>query len=664
MINFNKKLITISAIFLCSLGATFYLPTKTFALNLGTGVESLTNTNAQTETNTQGTTSNSVLNGGTTNVGGNMNLPVQAVVPLTTINPAKNTASAQRNIVATKSVECDAGILNPLGAMRCFTLDLLSTISTAFISLSSDLLNNIIDGKMTGLGFSTTDNFVIEIGWGIVRNVANAALVIGLVWIAISIILGRENKAKETLINFIIIALLINFTPVICSFIIDGSNIITNSFMSGGVSDSYSTGITTAYGSIKTATNVDIVMQITYAVILLLFSLFFGVILLLYSLLFIARTIILWILVIVSPIAFATHAFPKFKHLGKIFPSILSWDEWWGSFWQWCVIGIPAGLSIYLANKILVAYSTSPASQISALSTFSPDNIFGFLFAYVLPFAFLLVGFFMSISTGTEAAQSLSSELTNWGRKGAGFIGNVAGGAAVGVAGAGAGGAAWLMKDQSRNDPSIPYVSAGEALKTGFGKGRDTFQKEGLIGTADRAVGTVAGAAIGAKNWMKRGPDSKAEASDYIEYGARKGFNDGGAGTAARIVGSTAGKAVGGIAGGAEGALTGALKAGLTGTSISQGAKEGIVEGAKEGARSVGTIAGSLGVKMAQTGVSAAGGVASTAYEKVVKVDEKGDKEKRDKEKAKKAAKKEMEEEKKWEPKAEEKKPEPPDATA
>lgn len=297
--------------------------------------------------------------------------------------------------------------------------------SQLLINLGQSILTYTINyeaGWTNPADFNSSSGKVVEAGWGIVRNVANAALIIGLVIIAINIILGREeNKAKKTLINFIIIALLINFTPVICGFIIEGSNIITKSFISGGISstgtDLVSSGFATLFNNVKD----DNVMAIAaMTVIYALFALVSFFIYLLYGLLFMGRAIILWILVIVSPIAFATKVFPKSEYIKYIFPSVTYWDDWWKSFVQWCVIGIPAGMSIYLANMLVPQIANvSMDGDIGSIFT----NIIALIFSCLPPFIFLIAGFFLSISAGGQVGSFVGGVATGaWAMTGGKYV--------------------------------------------------------------------------------------------------------------------------------------------------------------------------------------------------------------------------------------------------
>jgi hypothetical protein len=323
---------------------------------------------------------------------------------------------------------------NPVNCMSegimSSVMTMAAGLSQTFLNLSIKTLGIAIEG-IPGLGFTPNDNIYVSIGWGIVRNIANAALVIGLVFIAINIILGKEeNKAKKTLINFIIIALLINFTPVICGFIIDGCNILTSSFLTGGIDSSYANSITSIFNNIAKDTISPIRERVVITAATFLFSLFAIVIFFLYAILFFARNVILWILVIVSPIAFATKVFPQSKYIKKVFPSVLFWDDWWENFVQWCVIGLPAGMSMYLASKMMIKFGAA------TVGTGSLETLIG----YMVPFIFLIAGFFISISAGGQVGGFVGGLATGlWAGTGARAIGRareVVGEGATGAAGA------------------------------------------------------------------------------------------------------------------------------------------------------------------------------------------------------------------------------------
>jgi len=546
----------------------------------------------------------------------------------------------------------DAPVAMISNGMIAAFFHIAGTVSFESLNIGASVLNYAVgDSVLGGNGFTLTDNATINSGWTVTRNLANAILVIGLVIIAITIILGfQENKAKQYLINFIIIALLINFTPAICGFIIDGANIITKSMLTGGVDASYAISIKNIFDWLGDSTNGinNPAMVLAIGIIVFVFSLLSAVIYFLYAILFIARIVILWILVIVSPIAFATYVFPQSKYIRNLFPSITYWDDWWQSFVQWCVIGIPAGMSIYLANGILVKLGSAQATIASQ------QNVFDILFKYLIPFIFLLVGFFITISTGEKAASKLSGELTGFAKRGMGAVGS----AGLGVAGGLAGAAASALNDEEKKDANGRVLSTSEKMQLGYASGKETAQKEGLAGSTMIAAGKLAGGTIGVgggivkgtKNWALRstGIDNELKQRDNTQrqvelaelstntkltnkekaakgetinkkyddkiasYGqgyvesikseGGRGLREGAIKTAANTAGSTIAGALGGGVGAALGAVNGAFEGDI---------KRGIVEGTVRG----GTLAAEEGGKIGK----AVGKVASNVSDVVVK---------------------------------------------
>ncbi|MEK7173617.1 MAG: hypothetical protein AAB710_00885, partial [Patescibacteria group bacterium] len=79
-------------------------------------------------------------------------------------------------------------------------------------------------------GFS--DLRFIEVGWKIVRDVANLFFIFALLIIAIATILRLESYGwKQLLAKLIVVALLINFSMVIANVVIDASNLLALQFI-------------------------------------------------------------------------------------------------------------------------------------------------------------------------------------------------------------------------------------------------------------------------------------------------------------------------------------------------------------------------------------------------------------------------------------------------
>ncbi len=324
--------------------------------------------------------------------------------------------------------------------------DITSGLINAIISLIAGLVAGIpaaalsflnwvsgpdfLQVSMTNSGLTDADpryNGIVGIGWEITRNLANVALIFGLVYIAINIILGsQEVQAKKSLINFVLIAILINFTPVICGVIIDASNSLTQYFLQEGVRSDL---VNFLKDTLANSQGMDFAALIVF----FFFGIFSAVIYLLYALLFAARYIMLWILIIVSPIAFASKVFPKSKYITMVFPSYCYWDEWWTQFIQWNVIGIPAGFFIYLSNVAMVEMAGG-----GMFADSSGISVFGTLFTFAMPFIFMAIGFFTTMSSGGAVGAKIGGVGKQiWGKTGGAAAGAITGAAAGAAVGAG-----------------------------------------------------------------------------------------------------------------------------------------------------------------------------------------------------------------------------------
>ena len=112
------------------------------------------------------------------------------------------------------------------------------------------------------LNATVMTNPVVLIGWAIARNLANLAIVFGLIFIAFATILRIDSwGAKKLLADLIIVALLINFSLLIPGIFIDASGVVTN-FFAQKVTGSDVTKITEVIAS---ATDIAKLENISYA---------------------------------------------------------------------------------------------------------------------------------------------------------------------------------------------------------------------------------------------------------------------------------------------------------------------------------------------------------------------------------------------------------------
>ena len=263
---------------------------------------------------------------------------------------------------------------------------ILLLVTQGIMELGQTLLAWVTSEGFINIQF--TDNPFVNEGWGIIRGLTNIFIVLGLVVIALATILRITSyQMKKTLPLLLIVALLINFTPMLCGLVIDASNIIMNHFLKAGLflTQSYSSAIGSATSALWDQTGSPSGMLAT-GLVLVGSSLLSGIIFLLFAFLFLFRYIALWMLVILSPLALFCYIFPATKKI---------WDQWLNQFIQWCFIGIPAAFTIYLANMM-----TQQMLQGNLLEMSSAGKILG----YIVPVAFLYGGLLMSLQTGAMGA--------------------------------------------------------------------------------------------------------------------------------------------------------------------------------------------------------------------------------------------------------------------
>jgi len=372
---------------------------------------------------------------------------------------------------------------------------ILTALPSFLLEVGQTLLSWVISSDFMGIGMTTIDpaspnfNPIVGYGWPIARDFANIFLLLGLIIIGLGIILGiEEYQAKKTLPKLIAIAILINFTLVICGFIIDFTNLLMNYLLgTGSLPNTLINEIT------QGITNIVIKGKTVEAIAIIIVYFAFGMVAfityLLYALLFIARYVFLWILIIFSPIAFVSNVFPENDNVKKFFPSFFYWKEWWSQFIQWSVVGIYAAFFLALANKLMYVMASGKAI------TSTPSGaigIMGGLFTYLFPLALLLIGFFSVLETGAPSVPGIKSALGSIaridkeGRIKLGAVGGAAaaagglaiGAAAGGIVGAGKGWTGGTGGLKGKTEESLKGVARGALTGGGREEGKMWFRRK------------------------------------------------------------------------------------------------------------------------------------------------------------------------------------------
>ena len=358
--------------------------------------------------------------------------------------------------------------------------NILGTITGAFLGLAVMIFNWVTSSSFISLSYTQLDNPFIKIGWELTRDLTNIFFVLGLVVIGLGTALRLTGyQAQKALPTLIIIALLINFTPVILGLVVDAANIAMNFFVQGGFGggNSFANYATSQWGNIGSlvggvrfwdpTANQEAIAAAVGSFVLIFFNLIAGLIYLLFAFIFIIRYIAIWTLVILSPFAFACYIFPATK---KVF------TQWWQAFLQWSLIGVIAAFFLYLGDHFIRTatqekFLATSMGEITNASGLAP--IINSIMPYFVAITFLFIGLIMSLTFAPKGADAIIK---------AGQKGMKASGKVVGLAAAGA---AW----KAVKSPVAAFKSGRQAWDIHRGLGHGLRQSAGA--TLERAGAAV-----------------------------------------------------------------------------------------------------------------------------------------------------------------------------
>jgi len=332
----------------------------------------------------------------------------------------------------------------------------LTTLSTNFFT------------AMLKIGLDRDSQQIGQIGWEVSRNFANLLFILFMIVVAFATILRLERYgAKQLLPKIIIIALLINFSFVICSVIIDFSNLTASIFINNANNESGPKGVgaqlvenmklaTTLTPSlcgdyetqkdecnelnepkrqqckdaldeqkkvceaaVKTAQQntskndelVNLLMTTIVGAIVLLIAafVFFAA-----GILLLIRIIAIWFLVILSPIVFILYIMPGLRPY---------WEKWWRSFINWCIFAPIFAFFMWIAVRVSKSLALVRVANVDvALQTGDPNMITGFfsngatILYYFLIIGLLIGGMIAAKQLGIYGASTALAIGKKWGR--------------------------------------------------------------------------------------------------------------------------------------------------------------------------------------------------------------------------------------------------------
>lgn len=243
----------------------------------------------------------------------------------------------------------------PNAAEACGITDPLSCVAMIFVKifqLLTALMGWILVLEVEAvIRVSQYFNFVspgpsaVRLGWIVTRDLANMFFIVILLIIAFGTILGSSTYSYEkNLPRLLIMAVVINFSKTICGLFIDMGQVIMLTFVNGfkeaaagNFVNAFQINKLLALGNSPGSYNFGMVVAMMFAFILATICVCVTLVLLV-VLLF--RVVMLWVLIILSPIAFLSSAIPK----GGDY-----YAQWWKEFKKYIITGPIIAFFLWLA---------------------------------------------------------------------------------------------------------------------------------------------------------------------------------------------------------------------------------------------------------------------------------------------------------------------------
>lgn len=288
-------------------------------------------------------------------------------------------------------------------------------------------------------GYVEPSTQIVVVGWTLVRDVANMFFVFILLVIAFGTILGVENYQWNKLLGKLIFAaIFINFSKMICGLFIDVAYVFSLTFLNAIVN--------TAQGNILHAFHMPKLLEFSNssevlnntgitAVNLAVsnFAAFMFAVMLLFTMgaylgIMLARMVVLWLLIILSPLAFIFQIMPQTQEYAK---------QWWSrftkqvlvlpvmTFFLWLTLATSSSGDI--ANTIGVGFEGTLLETTNLPSSLVEITSFNNMANFLVPFAIMIAGLTIVGQMGVVGG-GLASKALDLGKR----VGAIASGYALG----------------------------------------------------------------------------------------------------------------------------------------------------------------------------------------------------------------------------------------
>ncbi|MGI6373957.1 MAG: hypothetical protein ACOX0C_01335 [Patescibacteria group bacterium] len=209
------------------------------------------------------------------------------------------------------------------------------------------LLALIIEALISIAQFNTFVNHEAVIaGWSLVRNISNMFFVVALLVIAYATILNQEKYSYKTwLPKIILMAILINYSKTICGVLITVAQVAMLTFVNAFKSIAAANlvqglGITEIVKLADSADDLGFFAIVGAYILGLLYVLVAIVVITTMLAMLVIRMVMIWIYVVLSPLAYIMAAFPGAQKYSA---------KWWSDFTKHLIVGPVLAFFIWLS---------------------------------------------------------------------------------------------------------------------------------------------------------------------------------------------------------------------------------------------------------------------------------------------------------------------------
>ncbi len=282
---------------------------------------------------------------------------------------------------------------------------IVNFVGTILISLAASIVNYVFSFQ----------NFVkvpvVQIGWTLSRDLANMMFILVLLGIAFAYILRLETFGmKKLLPKLIIMALVLNFSLVVCGVFIDMGNSLGHFFVSGSGTANVGDNIMAAVkaGQLAqmrngvTQTGAPVTSLIMASIIQLIFYIILAFLLFAMGFMMLYRIINLWLLIILAPLAWVCIAVPQMSSY---------YSSWWSRFLKQAFFPVVLGFFIFLGLLTGSTFAGADISQgvkdVGGWGYILPETFLSAIMQFIVVISILFIGLSSSQKWGASGAEKM-----------------------------------------------------------------------------------------------------------------------------------------------------------------------------------------------------------------------------------------------------------------